>query len=118
MHGLPPAQGLYDPANERDACGMGFIAHVKGVKSAEIVADGLKILEALVHRGGVAADPEVGDGAGILIQLPDALFRDWAAGASLNLPEPGDYAVAMCFLPRDEAASAVAMDRRRRAHTC
>ena len=111
MHGLPPAQGLYDPANERDACGMGFIAHVKGVKSAEIVADGLKILEALVHRGGVAADPEVGDGAGILIQLPDALFRDWAAGASLNLPEPGDYAVAMCFLPRDEAASAVAMDR-------
>ncbi|MEO5640871.1 MAG: glutamate synthase large subunit [Sphingomicrobium sp.] len=90
---------------------MGFIAHVKGEKSAGIVSDGLKILGALVHRGGVAADPEVGDGAGILIQVPDALFRDWAGKASLNLPAPGDYAVAMCFLPRDEAASAVAMDR-------
>jgi glutamate synthase (NADPH/NADH) large chain len=111
MHGLPPAQGLYDPAYERDACGMGFIAHVKGEKSAGIVSDGLKILDALVHRGGVAADPEVGDGAGILIQIPDTLFRDWADKASLNLPQPGDYAVAMCFLPRDEAASAVAMDR-------
>jgi len=111
MHGLPPRQGLYDPANERDACGMGFIAHVKGVKSHAIVEDGLKILEALVHRGGVAADPEVGDGAGCMIQMPDALLRDWAETNSLNLPEPGDYAVAMCFLPRDEAASAVAMDR-------
>ena len=111
MHGLPPAQGLYDPAYERDACGMGFIAHVKGEKSAGIVSDGLKILGALVHRGGVAADPEVGDGAGILIQVPDALFREWADKASLNLPKPGDYAVAMCFLPRDAAASAVAMDR-------
>ena len=111
MHGLPPAQGLYDPAYERDACGMGFIAHVKGEKSAGIVSDGLKILDALVHRGGVAADPEVGDGAGILIQIPDALFRDWVDKASLKLPQPGDYAVAMCFLPRDEAASAVAMDR-------
>ena len=111
MHDLPPAQGLYDPAYERDACGMGFIAHVKGEKSAAIVSDGLKILGALTHRGGVGADPEVGDGAGILIQIPDALFREWAAKASLNLPGPGDYAVAMCFLPRDEAASAVAMDR-------
>ena len=95
MHGLPPAQGLYDPAYERDACGMGFIAHVKGEKSAGIVSDGLKILDALVHRGGVAADPEVGDGAGILIQIPDALFRDWVDKASLKLPQPGDYAVAM-----------------------
>jgi glutamate synthase (NADPH/NADH) large chain len=111
MHGLPPAQGLYDPANERDACGMGFIANVKGIKSHAIVTDGLKILEALVHRGGVAADPEVGDGAGCLIQMPDALLRDWATSNSLNLPDAGDYAVAMCFLPRDEAASAVAMDR-------
>ena len=111
MHGLPPAQGLYDPRFERDACGMGFVAHVKGVKSNSIVADGLKILESLVHRGGVAADPELGDGAGCLIQLPDALFRAWASDNALNLPEPGDYAVAMCFLPRDEAASAVAMDR-------
>ena len=111
MHGLPPAQGLYDPAYERDACGMGFIAHVKGEKSAGIVSDGLKILGALVHRGGVAADPEVGDGEGILNQVPDALFREWADKASLNLPKPGDYAVAMCFLPRDAAASAVAMDR-------
>ena len=90
---------------------MGFIAHVKGEKSHSIVVDGLKILESLVHRGGVAADPEVGDGAGCLLQMPDALFRDWAASSSLNLPPPGNFAVAMCFLPRDEAASAVAMDR-------
>ena len=111
MHGLPPPQGLYDPAFERDACGMGFVANVKGDRSHAIVGDGLHILESLVHRGGVAADPDVGDGAGIMIQVPDALIRAWAAGKALNLPEPGDYAVAMCFLPCDEAAAAVAMDR-------
>ncbi len=111
MQGLPPPQGLYDPAFERDACGMGFVSHVKGVASHSIITDGLKILESLVHRGGVAADPEVGDGAGVLIQVPDALLRAWAENKGLNLPPAGDYAVAMCFLPRDEAAAAVAMDR-------
>ncbi|WP_114952350.1 glutamate synthase large subunit [Sphingosinicella terrae] len=108
----PPArQGLYDPANERDACGMGFVADVKGRRSNQIVAQGLQILVNLDHRGGVGADPEMGDGAGCLIQIPDALFRDWADKARLNLPAPGDYAVAMCFLPRDEASRAAAMER-------
>ena len=111
MHGLPPPQGLYDPRHERDACGMGFVSHVKGERSHSIITDGLKILGSLVHRGGVAADPEVGDGAGVLIQVPDALLRAWAGGKGLNLPPAGDYAVAMCFLPQDEAAAAIAMDR-------
>ncbi len=108
---LPRAQGLYDPAWEHDSCGMGFIAHVKGVASHEIIAQGLQILTNLDHRGGIGADPTVGDGAGCLIQIPDALLRAWAEGEKLGLPEPGDYAVAMCFLPRDEAARAVAEAR-------
>ena len=107
--GLPPAQGLYDPRNEHDACGVGFIANVKGAKSNAIVAQGLQILVNLDHRGAVGADPLLGDGAGILIQIPDKLFRDWAKTAKVELPEPGSYAVAMCFLPQDEAARDVAM---------
>jgi glutamate synthase (NADPH/NADH) large chain len=105
MHtGLPPHQGLYDPRNEHDACGVGFIANVKGLKSNRIVAQGLEILLNLDHRGAVGADPLLGDGAGILIQIPDALIRDWAEGKGVVLPPPGDYAVAMCFLPRNQAA--------------
>ena len=73
--GLPPAQGLYDPRNEHDACGVGFIANVKGAKSNAIVAQGLQILVNLDHRGAVGADPLLGDGAGILIQIPDAYLR-------------------------------------------
>ena len=107
--GLPPAQGLYDPRNEHDACGVGFIANVKGRKSNAIVAQGLQILVNLDHRGAVGADPLLGDGAGILIQIPDALFRDWAKGAKVDLPQPGHYAVAMCFLPQDPAARDFAM---------
>ena len=71
----PIAQGLYDPRNEHDACGVGFVAHIKGKKSHEIVSQGLKILENLDHRGAVGADPLMGDGAGILIQIPDTLYR-------------------------------------------
>src|SRR5215510_3245021 len=103
------AQGLYDPRNEHDACGVGFVANVKGKKSNEIIAQGLQILLNLDHRGAVGADPLLGDGAGILIQIPDALFRDWAKTAGVELPKPGDYAIAMCFLPRDEAARDFAM---------
>jgi glutamate synthase (NADPH/NADH) large chain len=102
--GYPKPQGLYDSRNEHDSCGVGFVAHIKGQKSHDIVAQALLILKNLDHRGAVGADPLLGDGAGILIQLPDALFRDWATGAALNLPQPGDYAVAMCFLPQAEAA--------------
>ena len=109
--GLPPAQGLYDPRNEHDACGVGFIANVKGRKSNAIVAQGLQILVNLDHRGAVGADPLLGDGAGVLIQIPDALFRDWAKGAKVDLPQPGDYAAAMCFLPQDQAARDFAMNQ-------
>ncbi|MBK6706905.1 MAG: glutamate synthase large subunit [Sphingomonadales bacterium] len=102
--GFPPAQGLYDPRNEHDACGVGFIANIKGAKSHTTIERGLQILVNLDHRGAVGADPLLGDGAGILIQIPDALYRDWAKGAGVNLPQPGDYAVVMCFLPQNEAA--------------
>ncbi|WP_068078485.1 glutamate synthase large subunit [Novosphingobium lentum] len=101
---FPPVQGLYDPRNEHDACGVGFVAHIKGAKSHAIIQQALEILRNLDHRGAVGADPLLGDGAGILIQLPDALFRRWADETGKTLPAPGDYAVAMCFLPQDEPA--------------
>ena len=107
--GFPVKQGLYDPTNEHDSCGVGFMANIKGRKSHEVVRAGLKILINLDHRGAVGADPLVGDGAGILIQIPDALYRDWAAGAGVELPPAGEYAVAMCFLPRDEESRTVAV---------
>jgi glutamate synthase (NADPH/NADH) large chain len=106
---LPPPQGLYDPRNEHDSCGVGFVANIKGVKSHDIIPQGLQILLNLDHRGAVGADPLVGDGSGILIQIPDALFRAWAASNGVTLPEPGHYAVAMCFLPHDEKARAIAV---------
>ncbi|MEW8043162.1 MAG: glutamate synthase large subunit [gamma proteobacterium symbiont of Phacoides pectinatus] len=102
---LPAKQGLYDPRNEHDACGVGFVADIKGRKSHKIVEQGLEILERLVHRGAVGADPRAGDGAGILIQLPDAFFR---AVVDFDLPAAGEYAVGHLFLPRDDAARAEA----------
>jgi glutamate synthase (NADPH/NADH) large chain len=107
----PEKQGLYDPQNEHDACGVGFIADIKGAKSHEIIRDGLQILANLDHRGARGADPLVGDGAGCLIQIPDELFRDWAHDNSVTLPPPGDYAVAMCFLPQDADSCEVATKR-------
>ncbi|MCK9541343.1 MAG: glutamate synthase large subunit [Novosphingobium sp.] len=102
--GFPKPQGLYDPTNEHDACGVGFVAHIKGAKSHSIITQALEILKNIDHRGAVGADPLLGDGAGILIQMPDRLFRKWAQGKGRELPAEGDYAVAMCFLPRDEAS--------------
>jgi glutamate synthase (NADPH/NADH) large chain len=102
---MPPPQGLYDPRHEHDSCGVGFVANIKGRKSQEVISCGLEILLNLDHRGAVGADPMVGDGAGILIQIPDRLMRAWAEGEGLNLPPSGDYAVAMCFMPRDEATA-------------
>ncbi|MFN9376636.1 MAG: glutamate synthase subunit alpha, partial [Novosphingobium sp.] len=102
--GYPAPQGLYDPRNEHDACGVGFVAHIKGAKSHAIVTQALEILKNLDHRGAVGADPLLGDGAGILIQTPDTLFRKWADREGLKLPAAGDYAVAMCFLPQDQAS--------------
>jgi glutamate synthase (NADPH/NADH) large chain len=101
---LPERQGLYDPRNEHDSCGVGFVANIKGRKSHEIISRGLEILVNLDHRGAVGADPLVGDGAGCLIQMPDRLLRNWADKAGVKLPPLGRYAVAMCFLPQQEAA--------------
>ena len=93
--------GLYDPAFEHDACGVAFVARLDGVPSHEVVRRGIQALENLEHRGAAGADPLTGDGAGILMQLPDAFFR---AVVEEELPPPGQYGVAVCFLPRDDAA--------------
>jgi glutamate synthase (NADPH/NADH) large chain len=100
----PAAQGLYDPVNEHDACGVGFVAHIKGKKSHEIVSQGLKILENLDHRGAVGADALMGDGAGILIQIPDAFYREEMAKQGVTLPPSGEYGVGMIFLPKEHAS--------------
>src|SRR5437762_6952063 len=102
--GLPVKQGLYDPANEHDACGVGFIANIKGIRSHAIIEQGLQILRNLTHRGAVGADPLAGDGAGILIQIPDQFFRDEMAGRGIKLPPSGEYGVGMVFLPQEPAS--------------
>ena len=100
----PEGQGLYDPANERDACGLGFIAHIKGRKDHAIIEHGLRILENLTHRGATGADPLQGDGAGILIQLPDLFFRRACGKLGITLPAIGQYGVGMVFLPQEPAS--------------
>ncbi len=95
--------GLYDPDNEHDSCGVGFVADIKNRKSHKIVQDGLTILANLTHRGAVGADPLAGDGAGILIQIPDRLMRSEADRLGFELPPPGDYAVGTVFMPRHES---------------
>ncbi len=100
----PHAQGLYNPSNEHDACGVGFVAHIKGRKSHDIVQQGLLILRNLDHRGAVGADPLMGDGAGILIQIPDQLYREDMAQQGVQLPPPGEYGVGMIFLPKEHAS--------------
>ena len=104
--GMPHAQGLYRPDQEHDACGVGFIAHIKGQQSHAIIAQGLQILRNLTHRGAVGADPLAGDGAGLLIQIPDAFLRRELAKQKVELPKAGDFAVGMLFLPRDAATRA------------
>ena len=98
------AQGLYDPANEHDACGVGFVAHIKGKKSHAIVEQGLLILKNLDHRGAVGADKLMGDGAGVLIQIPDQYFREEMSKQGIDLPPPGEYGVGMTFLPKEHAS--------------
>ncbi len=98
------AQGLYNGANEKDACGLGFVAHIKGQKAHHIVQQGLKILENLDHRGAVGADKLMGDGAGILIQIPDEFYRAEMARQGVVLPPPGEYGVGMIFLPKEHAS--------------
>ncbi|MDQ2916941.1 MAG: glutamate synthase-related protein [Pseudomonadota bacterium] len=106
----PRAQGLYQPAHEHDACGLGFIAHIKGRKTHEIILQGLRILENLTHRGATGADPLQGDGAGILVQMPDAFLRRVCGKLGITLPAIGQYGVGMVFLPQ-EPASRVACEQ-------
>jgi glutamate synthase (NADPH) large chain len=98
----PEAQGLYNPRHEHDACGVGFIANIKGKKSHDIVRQGLQILANLTHRGATGYDPKLGDGAGILIQMPDAFMRQEAAKHHIKLPAEGHYACGIVFLPQSE----------------
>src|SRR5213083_1921787 len=99
--GRPPAEGLYDPSLEKDSCGVGFIANIKGKKSHQIVCDALNILCNLEHRGAVGADPRAGDGAGILVQIPHKFFARKAAALGITLPAPGEYGIGALFMPRD-----------------
>ncbi len=96
---LPPAEGLYDPRNEHDACGLGFVANINGKPAHDIVQKGLEILVNLHHRGACGCDAETGDGAGILIQIPHRFFVKETPNRGFSLPDAGDYGVAMCFLP-------------------
>ena len=98
--GRPAKQGLYRPSNERDACGVGFVAHIKGKKSHDIVQKGLELLTNLTHRGATGYDPKLGDGAGLLMQMPDAFMRKEAAKLGFELPAAGQYAVGNVFLPQ------------------
>ena len=99
--GLPPAQGLYDPANEHDACGVGFVVHVKGRRTHAIVEQALKVLINLLHRGACGCEANTGDGAGILIQMPDRFLRREAARLGFALPPERHYGTGSVFLPRD-----------------
>ncbi|MCB0035042.1 MAG: glutamate synthase subunit alpha, partial [Anaerolineales bacterium] len=97
----PPAQGLYDPQYERDACGMGFIVNIKGVKSHLVIEKALTMLENMEHRGARGAEPNTGDGAGILMQMPHSFLEEVCADLDFQLPPPGEYGVGMLFLPHD-----------------
>src|SRR5215467_3533095 len=99
MVGLPAKQGLYDPRHEHDACGIGFVVNTKGAQSHEIISKGLQILINLTHRGACGCDAETGDGAGILIQIPHEFFAREVRSLGFSLPAPGEYGIAMCFLP-------------------
>src|SRR6185437_12101192 len=104
MTGLPPAQGLYDPRNEHDACGVGFVCHIKGQASHEIVSNALLMLEHMNHRGACGCEEDSGDGAGILIRIPDAFLRAKCRDLGITLPPSGNYAAGMIFLTQDAAA--------------
>jgi glutamate synthase (NADPH/NADH) large chain len=105
---LPKARGLYDPSKEHDSCGVGFVANLHNKKSHEIVEMGLQILLNLDHRGAVGADPKLGDGCGILVQIPHAFFEQECAKLGFTLPAQGQYAIGQFFLSRDEQARAKA----------
>ena len=112
---LSSSAGLYRPDSEHDACGVGFVAHIKGHKAHSIVQQGLKILENLDHRGAVGADKLMGDGAGILIQIPDEFFRADMSAQGVELPPPGEYGVGMIFLPKEHASRLACVQELERA---
>ena len=99
-NGLPEKQGLYDPQFEHDACGIGFIANIKGKTSHGIINQAIQILKNLAHRGGVGSEPDTGDGAGILIQMPHAFMKKVCKNEGIKLPKKGDYGVGMLFYRR------------------
>lgn len=107
--GLPAATGLYDPSNEHDSCGVGFVANIKGVPSHQIMQDAYHINSRMDHRGGCGFEENTGDGAGILTALPFSFFAEVAAAIGLKLPEPGRFAVGNIFLPQDDAERAICM---------
>src|SRR3990172_7429710 len=96
-----PARGLYDPRFEHDGCGVGFVAHIKGRKTHGVIEDALRILINLAHRGACGCDPETGDGAGILVQMPHEFMRTAAATAGFQLPSYSEYGTGLVFLPKD-----------------
>ncbi|MBD8498343.1 glutamate synthase large subunit [Paenibacillus arenosi] len=100
-YGLPQKQGLYDPQYEKDACGMGFVAHIKGQKSHDIVRQALTVLVSMEHRGGQGSEPNTGDGAGIMLQLPHRFFAQQMQEQGVELPEAGRYGVGMLFMSQD-----------------
>ncbi len=102
--GMPEAQGLYNPQNERDGCGIGFVANIKGQKSHKLIDQGLLVLKNLHHRGAQGCDPCTGDGAGLLSQIPHEFFHRVAGEQGINLPAAGTYGVGMVFLPQDPKA--------------
>ncbi len=104
--GCPPAQGLYDPSHEKDACGVGFVVHVKGVRSHGIVTQALQLLVNLLHRGACGCEVNTGDGAGILIQMPDKFLRKETRNLGITLPPAGEYGAGCVFLPRESTARA------------
>ena len=99
--GFPPEQGLYSPNYEKDACGFGFIANIDNVAKHSIIHQALEIVHNLDHRGAVGADPLAGDGAGILIQIPNEFFRSQLIKNKISLPPVGEYAVGMMFFPKN-----------------
>src|SRR5437899_2368119 len=100
-HGFPPpAQGLYDPRDERDACGVGFVVDIKGRRSNAIVRKAMEVLINLEHRGACGCEANTGDGAGILIQTPDKFLRKVTAAMGVSLPPAGEYGAGLVFLPR------------------
>ncbi len=104
--GFPAAKGLYDPRNEHDGCGVGFLANIDATKSHAIIKDGIKVLKNLEHRGAIGGDLKTGDGAGIMFQVPDLFLRRECESSGMSLPDPGTYGVGMIFMPQSPDSSA------------